>query len=388
MGKTLLLLVVSVLLFASALSTPENFLQHNKMFQIWYENALVTDVLADPNFYAFSKQGQFLANYFALSHPSQPNYVGAIAGSTLGVITDNPISLHDRNIVDLLEAAGKTWKVYAENYPGNCFLGDNSSYVAKHNPFISFTNINTNPARCAKIVNAEEFAVDVAAGNIADYTWYIPNVLDDGHDTNISYAGIWTKGFLPPLLANPTFMEGMLIVLTYDEAEFINGSNGITNQIYTVLLGGPGVPVTVGLSDYTPYSHYSLLRTSEVNWNLGSLRKYDRIATPFLRFEQQCGDAVATGTEQCDPGYLSGSANAWLAYCCVQSTCQFAALNTSCGRNSDYTRGGCSLANLECGSDMRCDEVIFPLGQACTLPGGRAGQCTGANSTCYPVGNS
>jgi len=368
-------------------TNPENFIQHDKMFQIWYENAIWSDVLADPVFYGLSKQGQYLANFFAITHPSQPNYLAAVAGDTEGITGDGPILVDGIELVDLLEAKGISWKIYAEDYPGNCYTGEYSpqgAYVAKHNPFISFKDIIDNPARCAKIVNSDQLAIDVAADNLAQYSWYIPNTLNDGHDTNISYAGMWTQGFLPPLLSNPSFMKGMLVVLTYDEAEYVNGSNGLTNQIYTVLLGGPGVPVTVGLSDYTLYSHYSLLKTSLVNWNLGSLRRYDQIATPFLRYAPLCGDGVATGNEQCDLGNLAGP-KAWLSFCCNIETCQFLRVGTSCGRNTAFVGNGCIERNLMCGTDTSCDETFKDAGAQCRLPGGILGTCSGANATCTPV---
>src|SRR2546421_6467004 len=51
-------------------------------------------------------------NYFGVTHPSQPNYIAATSGSTNGVTSDNDVTLNVPNIVDQLEAHGKTWKAY------------------------------------------------------------------------------------------------------------------------------------------------------------------------------------------------------------------------------------------------------------------------------------
>ena len=63
---------------------------------------------------------------------------------------DKPHDLTAPSLADQLEAAGFSWRVYAENYPGGCFTGPTSldgadgkgDYRRKHNPAISFTAIS------------------------------------------------------------------------------------------------------------------------------------------------------------------------------------------------------------------------------------------------------
>jgi hypothetical protein len=68
----------------------------------------------------------------------------------------------DVNIVDQLEAAGLTWGSYAQDYPGpegTCNLknglrqvGTNvSAYGAGHVPWLFYTDLRTDPARCARM---------------------------------------------------------------------------------------------------------------------------------------------------------------------------------------------------------------------------------------------
>src|SRR5205807_3840794 len=54
-------------------------------------------------------------NYYGVSHPSQPNYIAATSGSTNGVTNDNDVTINVPNIVDQLEANGKTWKAYMQS---------------------------------------------------------------------------------------------------------------------------------------------------------------------------------------------------------------------------------------------------------------------------------
>lgn len=106
-----------------------------------------------------------------------------LAGTTAGVLADWPVDLNNiPSLADSLENRSKTWKAYQQNYPGskdNCFKGERSKdflYHRKHNPFMSFTSISNNPARCANIVNADELNQDIASGNVADFVFFTPNM--------------------------------------------------------------------------------------------------------------------------------------------------------------------------------------------------------------------
>jgi hypothetical protein len=88
-----------------------------------FENTNYEDAMDQPFFKKLATLGTNLTNFFALTHPSQGNYIGLTSGSLNGVKNDNPIDLNVTNVIDLLESRGISWKVYAEDYPGNCFLG-------------------------------------------------------------------------------------------------------------------------------------------------------------------------------------------------------------------------------------------------------------------------
>ena len=147
------------------------------------------------------------------------------------------------------------------------------NYVRKHNPFISFDNVRNNPQRCMRIVNDAQLAVDVANNDLSAYIFYTPDMNNDGHDTPLKFAAAWLKGFLEPLLADPKFATGTLVVVTFDEGAYVGGNN-----IYTVLLGPM---VAAGHQDAARYTHYSLLRTIEDTFALGTLGRNDATAAPF-----------------------------------------------------------------------------------------------------------
>ena len=249
----------------------------SKVMIVVYENEGYSAAMNQPFFKSFADRGMLLTNFFAETHPSQANYIAMVSGSLQGVTGDQNFNINASHIGDLLEAHGKTWKNYAEGYPGNCFQGATSGrYVRKHVPFISFKNVQSNPARCANIVPATQLAKDIANGTLPDFSFYSPNLDNDGHDTGIAYADQALKKTFEPLLGNPQFMAGMLLVVTFDEDNRAEG-----NKIYTALVGSGA---TAGTSDNTHYTHYSLLRTIEDTLGLGTLHQNDDQATAISGF--------------------------------------------------------------------------------------------------------
>jgi len=219
-----------------------------------------------------------LTNYYALVNPSQPNYIALLAGDLLGVSKDSVYNLAGENLVDLMEAKNVSWKSYQENYPGNCFADEGTSdglYKRKHNPFISFDNIRNNPQRCSKIVNSDELQQDLDAGTLPQFSFYTPNMNNNGHDTSVTYAAKWlTETFLPKYLAPFNNTGNSLLVITFDEG--VKGDN----QIYTLLIGDM---IPQGHIDSTRYDHYSLLRMIEDNYELGSLNRNDKNARKITK---------------------------------------------------------------------------------------------------------
>lgn len=250
-----------------------------RIFVIVFENKDQAEMLANPYFGELSKRGALLSQYYGIAHPSQPNYFAMIGGDTFGIFDDGNHNLAQNSVVDLLEAKNVSWKSYQEDFPGGCFAGGSASalYARKHNPFISFDKIRTNPARCAKIVNAEELQTDIAANRLPSFSFYAPNVDNDAHDQPISFGANWLKDFLEPKLLDPNFYAGTLVVLITDEGRnFAANPTGV--PIYAVLLGQM---VSAGTVDSSHYNHYNLLRTVEETFQLGTLNRKDAVAQPF-----------------------------------------------------------------------------------------------------------
>lgn len=226
------------------------------------ENRDYSEVVNDPYLRSLAARGALLTNFHGVAHPSYPNYLAMIGGSTFGVEGDTQRDIDGRMLADLLEPAGLTWAQYAEDYPGSCYTKNTAGklYARKHVPFMSFRSVQTNPIRCANVLSASRF--DHA--HLPSYAFYTPNMQNDGHDAETAHAITWLKGFLEPILADTVTMRSTLIEVTFDESAHYSG----TNQIYTVLLGGAIRP---GVTSAQPLNHYSMLRTVEANFGLGTL---------------------------------------------------------------------------------------------------------------------
>jgi len=261
----------------------------DKIFVILLENQSFSTVTTDPLMQALAAKGMLLTDYFAVQHPSQPNYLAIVSGN-YWTTSDTSLNIDGKCLVDLLEEQGISWKVYQEDYPGGCVTSDSidNLYYRKHNPVISFTNVQTTPAWCANIVNASQLDADISGDAVPEYSFYTPNINNDGHNTGLSYAANWLTGFLSARLTQNNFYSpGMLIVITFDE-----GEDGSTNQVWTLLLGQM---LQAGIQDDTYYTHYSLLSTVEANWQLGNLGRNDVTASrlAFCRFNSSTSAAAS-----------------------------------------------------------------------------------------------
>lgn len=50
------------------------------------------------------------------------------------------------------------------------------NYARKHNPFISFTNVQKNPEWCAKIVNSDQLDIDIDNDQVPQFVFFTPDV--------------------------------------------------------------------------------------------------------------------------------------------------------------------------------------------------------------------
>lgn len=324
----------------------------DRVITIMFENQYRSYVIKNQFLKKLAAAGADMTNYFGAFHPSQTNYLASFSGEICGVTNDTPPAspLLQETLVDILEAKNVSWKAYMEAYPNEAWnpdwedadydeseqpitqypaagAKDLSRYYRKHNAFASFHNVQKDKDRWEKIVSDVEFWQDVANDDLPEYSWFTPDIWNDGHylynthiDTNprtqlVPQLSAWLEHvFLGDietsniqggdatglkniglnldvdlLLTDPqkaweqsNVPKGTLLVVTFDEADYdadgYDTNYDGPNQIYTVLLGDMIQPGTV---IDTPYNHYNLIRTVQKNFQLDSLHKNDYGANWF-----------------------------------------------------------------------------------------------------------
>ncbi|KAH8884970.1 phosphoesterase-domain-containing protein [Thozetella sp. PMI_491] len=265
---------------------------------IWLENTDYDLAAGDANLQFFAKQGISLTSHYAVTHPSEPNYIAAIGGDYFGMNNDN-LWFVDKNvstIIDLLEAKGISWGEYQEDQPYSGFEGfawvnektGANDYVRKHNPAIIYDSVTVNQDRVAQVKNLTMFYQDLENETLPQWMFITPNMTSDGHDTSVTVAGTWTRTFLEPLLEDKRFMNNTLVLITFDE----NSTYAKQNKIVAILVGDAIPEHLKGTTDDNFYNHYSEIASVEANWDLHTLGRWDVGANVWSIVANKTGDVI------------------------------------------------------------------------------------------------
>ena len=276
---------------ASATTSPTHI---DHVFVYVLENTSYSDVVGNPQapyLNSLTKQFVLATNYTATGHESLDNYIAMTSGQRPNPLTmaDCPIYgtplciMNVKNIGDQLEAKHFTWKGYMDSMPGPCTHSKENSqeqfsspYATRHNPFMYYSDIVDNVPRCdAHDVPLTDLWNDQAAGTVPNYSFITPNTCHDAHDSGsscdagggIHEADVFASETIPKILADPSWTNGGLLVVTFDEGATGAEKPSITlnnvdfgGHVYT-LLAYPGA--VGGRRVGTRFDHYSLLRTTE-----------------------------------------------------------------------------------------------------------------------------
>jgi Phosphoesterase family len=288
------------------------------VFMVYMENKGFGDIVGSPNapyLNSLIQQYGFASNYYALTHPSDPNYYPIIGGSDFGFNYNCPANCFDPpvNLTDNIELAHKTWAGYAEGGGGYTTPTDRL-------PFLAFSDIYDDPDRVAThLFDLTEMAGDLVDPDSApNFVWFAADDATNmegptdtltgivrwalsqltpaflgGHQYNVAAGDVWLQETLPIIMESNTWndpSERSVIILTFDE-DYNNISLGIGNEgnhIVTVVIPSPGA-VAAGMRGgafvaVDRYDHYSLLRTIEESLDLAPLTNNDEFAQPMNEF--------------------------------------------------------------------------------------------------------
>jgi phosphatidylinositol-3-phosphatase len=138
------------------------------------------------------------------------------------------------NVVRELKARGLSWRGYFQTMPSTGYMGYTSgNYVRRHNPFPFLQEVFSSSSEQSNMVPwTSNFASDLSSGNVANYTWIVPDLTHDGHNpggdtaTALTNADDYLKTQLPALLSSSYFQPGGdgVLFITFDESD-LSGDN-------------------------------------------------------------------------------------------------------------------------------------------------------------------
>jgi hypothetical protein len=265
-------------------------LQH--VFLIMMENHSASEILGNtdnaPFINKLAQSANVAANYFAVGHPSLPNYLHVVGGSNFGVAGDPTPKWHNdpgspgtvvplagfgvdlptpasltgatggqdlaasgyvaMTIADQLHAIGRTWKTYQESLPASGAdrvdysdgLFSNLSpvtqanvakqYAVKHNPFAYFDNVQRSADSDNGLGNIVGFDgthglfADLRAGSMPSLAFIAPNQCHDMH--GLGNAGAFCATDAPTIQMGDATVE-TLVTAIKSSASWKEGNNVI-----------------------------------------------------------------------------------------------------------------------------------------------------------------
>jgi hypothetical protein len=266
--------LVVVLLLTGAAQARNGVPAFRHVVVIVFENKEVSSVLGSteaPTFTAMSKRYATLTTYYGVTHPSLPNYLALVGGSTFGISSDCTSCVVDaRSLADTLPAKHKTWKLYAEGLPHPGFTGSFAGrYAKKHAPFLYFRDVLGSRQRLSRIVPLTQLRRDLLGQRLPDFALVVPDLCHSMHDCSVATGDTWLASQLPPLLALPK----TVVFVVFDEGQTNDHGGG---HVPALALG---TAVRRGARFTATTNHYGLLRTIEDAWGLPLLGRSAR-ATP------------------------------------------------------------------------------------------------------------
>jgi len=208
---------------------------------------------AAPFINSLARQGALFTRSYAITHPSQPNYLALFSGSTQGVTDDGcPYRFTAPNLAADLIKAGQSFAGYSEDLPGPgspaCSAGE---YARKHVPWTDFTNVPGS-------VSLPFTSFPAVFARLPAVSFVIPDLCDDMHDCSPAVGDSWLRVHLGGYVTWAMTHDSLLI-LTWDEDDSSQG-----NHIATIFAGQQ-----VRAGRYAEMiTHYSVLATIEAAYTL------------------------------------------------------------------------------------------------------------------------
>jgi phosphatidylinositol-3-phosphatase len=226
-------------------------------------SAVVRNTSAWPNLNNLISNGALATNYYANSHPSIGDYFMLTTGQLL-TTDDNSTKVWDvDNIARRMLAANVPFRIYAEGITQGYVGGNTGLYLIRHNPFAMLSDIAGNPQVANQTIwPFTQFATDLANGTLPEFSFIVPNVIDDAHSGPPQVADLWLQtNVVIPVSNSPAFAPGGdgVLIVGFDEAATSDATHG--GGHVACVFWGPVAKTGYTQTSSTLYQHQSMLRT-------------------------------------------------------------------------------------------------------------------------------
>jgi hypothetical protein len=271
---------------AGGASSPGPVARPSKIAVLTLENRSYGQVIGShsaPYINQLARKYSLATNYYAIGHPSLPNYIALTGGSRFG-ITGNCAGCDTSatNLVGQLGGAGISWKAYFEGLTSNKRPGATTkTYNPHYNPFVYYDAVRGEALSRSRVVNFGSLRNDLRAHQLPRFSWIAPGVRHDGHNGSLRQADRYVSRLVPQVLRG--LGPNGVLYLTWDEGAHkdragVNGSVG-GGQVALIAAGGAARrAATSGV----PANHFALLRTIEAGFGLRPLGDAGSPSTPVL----------------------------------------------------------------------------------------------------------
>lgn len=227
------------------------------------------------------------AGYFVAENPVPLNPTGCdLAPADAKVKLIDPAGVESvsiypcfdhQTLIDLLDQAGVSWRYYAPS-PGSIWTGPNAishlrSGTDWHNVIVPETKVLT----------------DIAAQQLAQVVWVIPDGSDSDHASINDGSGPSWVASIVNAIGNSPYWSNTAIIITWDD--WGGWYDHVAPSIYDVYEYGFRVPLIV----VSPYAKKAYV--SHLNHDFGSILRF--IETTFALPSLDYADAPADGLSDC-----------------------------------------------------------------------------------------
>ena len=151
----------------------------------------------DPFINQLARRGALFTRSYAITHPSEPNYLALFSGSTQGLSDYScPHRYSARNLAADLIAAGRSFTGYAEGLPSAgpaaCVAGE---YARKHAPWTDFSDVPRSASQPFAMFPGGDFA------GLPTVSFVVANLCHDMHDCSTATGDVFLSRLVPPLLS-------------------------------------------------------------------------------------------------------------------------------------------------------------------------------------------